>query len=81
MQHIIDLKTQHIGPEEILVAGKIEFDRSFRNAQIADAIDGVEANVRAAVPHATRIYLEPDLYDENHVETPDLPPAGPASSH
>ena len=68
---IIDLKTQHVGPEELLVAGKVEFERGLSTASIADAIDGVETAIREAVPYATRIYLEPDLYDANHVETPD----------
>ena len=30
---IIDLKTQHIGPEELLVAGKFEFDANLTNPQ------------------------------------------------
>ncbi len=70
---IIDLKTQHIGPEELLVAGKIEFERGMATAQIADAIDGVESAIRSVVPAARRIYLEPDLYDPDHVDTPDHP--------
>ena len=70
---VIDLKTQHIGPEELLVAGKIEFDRSLSNAEISEAIDTVESAIRAAVPLTMQIYLEPDLFDPHHVETPDLP--------
>jgi divalent metal cation (Fe/Co/Zn/Cd) transporter len=70
---VISLKTQHIGPEELLVAGKIEFDRSLTNPQLSDAIDEVEAAIRAAVPLAIQIYLEPDLYDPEHVGTPDGP--------
>lgn len=72
---VIDLKTQHIGPEEILVAGKIEFDKRLSNAGISDAIDDVETEIRAAVPLAIQIYLEPDLYDPDHVGTPDNPSA------
>ena len=74
---IIDLRTQHIGPDELLVAGKLEFDVSLTSVQIADAIDATEGEMRRAVPIATRIYLEPDVYDEHHVETPDLPPGTP----
>lgn len=66
---VIDLKTQHIGPEELLVAGKIEFDHSMSNPQVSDAIDEVETALRHAVPHVLQIYLEPDLYDAGHVDT------------
>lgn len=72
---VISLKTQHIGPEELLVAAKIEFDRRLSNAGISDAVDAVETEIRDAVPLTMQIYLEPDLYDPNHEETPDLPPA------
>ena len=60
---VIHLKTLHLGPEELLVAAKIEVDVREGASQIADAIDEAEARVRAAVPIAKRIYLEPDLRD------------------
>jgi cation diffusion facilitator family transporter len=66
VSRVIDLRTQHIGPDELLVAGKVEFDRSLTNAQVADAIDECEAEIREVVPIARRIYIEPDLYDANH---------------
>ncbi len=63
---IIDLRTQHIGGEELLVAGKLEFKTSLTNPQLSDAIDEVESAIRAAVPLTMQIYLEPDLFDPNH---------------
>jgi divalent metal cation (Fe/Co/Zn/Cd) transporter len=75
----IDVKTQHIGPEELLVAAKIEFDHSLTVGGVAIAIDRCEAAIRLAVPQALRIYLEPDLFDPDHVGSPDLPPATGAS--
>ena len=60
---VIHLKTLHLGPEELLVAAKIEVDVRSGAPEIADAIDAAEARVRAAVPIAHRIYLEPDLRD------------------
>lgn len=69
VNRIIDLRTQHIGGEELLVATKIEFDRSLSNPEISDAIDKVEQAVRESVPLAIQIYVEPDLYDPNHVES------------
>ena len=68
---IIDLRTQHIGPEELLVAGKVEFSKTLTASALADAIDGAEAALRDAVPTARRIYLEPDLWEHDYVETPD----------
>ena len=66
---VIDLRTQHIGPEELLVAGKLEFDRSMTNPQLSDAIDEVENALRHAVPHVLQIYLEPDLFDVEHTDS------------
>lgn len=60
---VIHLKTLHLGPEELLVAAKIEVDVREGASEIADAIDEAESRVRAAVPIAKRIYLEPDLRD------------------
>lgn len=63
VSRVIDLKTQHIGPEELLVAGKIEFDHRLSGAEISDAIDDIEGSLRAALPLTLRIYIEPDIYD------------------
>lgn len=58
---LIHMRTLHLGPEELLVAAKVEFDRELTVPAIAAAINECEARVRAAVPTARVIYLEPDL--------------------
>jgi cation diffusion facilitator family transporter len=58
---IIHLRTEHLGPDDILVGAKLEFAGPMEQAELAKAIDAVEAEIRAAVPRATVIYLEPDL--------------------
>ena len=58
---VIHLRTMHLGPDELLVAAKIEIDAGDTARGIAMAIDAAERRVRAAVPVATVIYLEPDL--------------------
>ncbi len=78
---VIDLRTQHMGPEELLVAGKIEFRRTLTSIELAAAIDAAEKEVRAAVPYAGRIYLEPDIWREDHVPTPDGPPPAGVGPH
>lgn len=62
INRVIHLKTQYLGPEEILVAAKVSIAPGLEIADIAAAIDEAENRVRAAVPAARVIYLEPDLY-------------------
>ena len=66
VSRLIHLRSQHLGPDEILVAAKVEFTPSLSVAGLSDAIDATEANIRAAVPMAKLIYLEPDLYEASH---------------
>ncbi|MCH6470868.1 cation diffusion facilitator family transporter [Sinomonas terrae] len=58
---IIHLRTLHLGPDELLVAAKFSVGTASTGAQIAKAIDDAEARIRAAVPSARVIYLEPDI--------------------
>ncbi|GAA1278451.1 transporter [Planotetraspora silvatica] len=58
---VIHLRTLHLGPEELLVAAKIAVDHDDTATEIARGIDEAEQRVRAAVPIARVIYLEPDL--------------------
>jgi len=61
IERIIHMKTLHIGPEELLVGAKVAVNASDTAVQVAAAIDAAEVAVRAAEPHATVIYLEPDI--------------------
>lgn len=62
IDRVIHLKTQYLGPEELLVAAKVGVVPGLDIAAIAGAIDEAESRVRTAVPAARVIYLEPDLY-------------------
>jgi cation diffusion facilitator family transporter len=61
VRRVIHIRTQYLGPEELLVAAKIALTPGLPVEQVARAIDEAEARVRAAVPDARLIYLEPDL--------------------
>ena len=61
VRDLIHLRTQHIGPDELLVAAKVAFDPGYTTAELVEAINRVEANTRAAVPIARPMYVEPDL--------------------
>jgi cation diffusion facilitator family transporter len=58
---VIHMKTQHLAPDEVLVAAKVEFDSSLTVAELADRVDAAESALRAAVPTAVLSYLEPDI--------------------
>jgi cation diffusion facilitator family transporter len=64
VNRLIHLRTQHLGPDELLVGAKVEFDRTLTIDRLADAIDSVELDVRAAVPSARVVYIEPDIQRE-----------------
>ena len=59
---VIHMRTQHLGPEELLVAAKIAVQHDDTAAEVARAIDEAEARIRKAVPIARVIYLEPDIF-------------------
>jgi cation diffusion facilitator family transporter len=62
VEALIHIRTLYLGPEELLVGAKIAFARTKKLADVATAIDAVEAAIREAVPIARIIYLEPDVY-------------------
>jgi len=61
VDRVIHLRTQYLGPEEMLVGAKIAVAAETDLATVAATIDAAEVAVRAAVPAARVIYLEPDL--------------------
>jgi cation diffusion facilitator family transporter len=58
---LIHLRTMHLSPDQLLVAAKVDFDHGLSVEQLARAIDATEVAIRAAIPIATTIYLEPDI--------------------
>ena len=61
VQALIHLRTQHLGPDELLVGAKVCFSPTLTVAGLADAINRLESTVRTAVPTARVLYVEPDL--------------------
>jgi cation diffusion facilitator family transporter len=62
VRRLIHLKTQHLGPDELLVGAKLEFEPDLSIDELAKAIDGAEKVLREAVPIARVVYIEPDVY-------------------
>ncbi len=62
---VLDLRTQHVGPDQLLVGAEVEIDSGLSADEVAAAIDCAEAKIRDAVPIAKMIYIEPEIPDDN----------------
>jgi cation diffusion facilitator family transporter len=71
VDRVIHMRTVHIAPDSILVAAKIAVRAADTAAQVAEGIDAAERRVRAAVPIAQTIYLEPDIYHPSRADQTD----------
>jgi cation diffusion facilitator family transporter len=74
VERLIYLRTQHLGPDELLVAAKVAFAPTLTFDRVAAAIDALEARVRERVPAARPMFIEPDVYRE-----PPAAAGGPAA--
>jgi len=61
VRRLIHLRTVHLGPDELLVAAKLDIDVP-TVSELAAVVDRIESELRLAVPIARVVYLEPDLY-------------------
>jgi cation diffusion facilitator family transporter len=59
---VIHLRTTHISPDLLLVTAKIAVPPEMRMSELSPGIDAAEKRVRAILPIAEIIYLEPDIY-------------------
>ena len=62
IEKVIELKTQHFGPEDLLITARVKFDPSLGGDELARAIDSVHAKLKTAVPMADYVYIEPELH-------------------
>jgi cation diffusion facilitator family transporter len=67
---LVYLRTLHLGPDELFVEAKVRMDPDMTVREAAMAIDRIEAGVRARVPNARIISIEPDI---PHPDDPDRP--------
>jgi cation diffusion facilitator family transporter len=61
IRDVVHLRTEHRGPDEILVAAKVAVAAGTPADVLSKAIDEAEARIRAALPSARYIFIEPDV--------------------
>lgn len=66
VKQLIDVKTIHIGPTEILIAAKIDIPAEYE-AHSYEIINAIEKDIRKALPDKkSYIYIEVDEFDNNY---------------
>ncbi|WNM26716.1 cation diffusion facilitator family transporter [Demequina capsici] len=58
---VIHLRTMHLGPEDVLVTAKVAVAPGSTLETVAERTDDAERRIRAAVPAARLIFIEPDV--------------------
>ena len=61
---LIDIRTEYLGPETLLVAAKIEFSGETSPSDISADVDTIENRIREVEPLAKIIYLEPGSLED-----------------
>jgi cation diffusion facilitator family transporter len=59
---VIALRTQHVGPDDIMLNAKLEFDPTLSVARLSAVVNELEVELRTAEPKARTIFIEPDVY-------------------
>ena len=63
---LIHLRTLHVGPDDLLVAAKVGIRHDVTAQEIVQGIDEAEKMLRASVPNATYVFIEPDFHRVQH---------------
>ncbi len=82
VRRLVSLRTQHQGPDELLVGARVELDHELSFPEVTEVVQRIERNVRRAVPVVRAMYIEPDVADErraapaveHHQPGHDIPP-------
>ena len=62
VSRLINLKTVHLGPDDLLVTAKVEL-ADHNSHQAADLINTIEQDIRASLPqYKIYIYIEQDKF-------------------
>jgi cation diffusion facilitator family transporter len=62
---LVEMRTQHLGPEEILIGVRVAFNETLQAKEIADLINHLEEKIRIEIKDAGPIFIEPELSKGN----------------
>ncbi|HWG02337.1 MAG TPA: cation diffusion facilitator family transporter [Trebonia sp.] len=59
IDEILDLRTMHLGPDQLIVAARVAFSDRFSADNAEDAADDIDRRLRERLPSATHLFLDP----------------------
>ncbi len=62
INRMIYIKSLQLGPEDILISVKVEFNHRLYAKEISNLINGIEKEIRTRFPDVKKIFIEPDIY-------------------
>jgi divalent metal cation (Fe/Co/Zn/Cd) transporter len=67
VNRLILIKSLQLGPEDILLAVKLEFDHRLTSVEISNIINSFEKEIRYQFPDIKKIFIEPDIYSNGSI--------------
>jgi cation diffusion facilitator family transporter len=61
VNELIHMRTEYLGPDELLVGAKVAFDHDLSIPELARAVDALEQRVRGEFRQVGPMYIEPDV--------------------
>lgn len=65
IDRVIHIKSLQLGPEDILIAVKAQFNDRLNTRETCNLINGIEKEIRTRYPDVKKIFIEPDIYRNN----------------
>ena len=62
---LVEMRTQHLGPDEILIGVRVAFRENLQTKEIANLINQLEADIRIELKNACPIFIEPEITGSN----------------
>ncbi|MCP4216729.1 MAG: cation transporter [bacterium] len=63
VNRVIYLKSLQLGPDDILISVKVDFNHRLTTVEISNLINGIEKDIRTKYPDVKKIFIEPDIYN------------------
>lgn len=62
VDRVIALRTQHLGPDDVMINAKLEFESTMTAPRVSAVINELELQLRGAISDVHTIFIEPDVF-------------------